>query len=420
MAKMALTPLAAATACGLGSEAALRNTFRNKAWRKLVCAEVETKSIGQGVRGYIYQSERTNICLPAIYIIVYFCIYSQSASELAFGCVIESGRFAANDSPKKMTTSKQFRRIQVLDTHTGGEPTRVVIGGGPDLGTGPIAERRAAFRDLHDAFRSAVVNEPRGSDVMVGALLCEPFDKRCAAGVIFFNNVGVLNMCGHGTIGVAVALAHLGRITPGKHRLDTPVGVVTIDNHGDNRITIENVPSFRKAANVALDIPGFGKIQGDIAWGGNWFFLCNEHDQTLTLDHLDQLTQFTWNIRRTLEQNGIAGDNGQVIDHIELIGPARDPVNNARSFVLCPGKAYDRSPCGTGTSAKLACLHADGKLKPGEVWRQESIIGSVFEGRYQLNDQGQCIPFVTGTAYVNAEATLLLDANDPFEMGIRS
>jgi 4-hydroxyproline epimerase len=309
-------------------------------------------------------------------------------------------------------------RVQVIDSHTGGEPTRVVIAGGPDLGRGTMAERRAIFRERFDSFRSAVVNEPRGSDVMVGALLCEPVDPSCAAGVIFFNNVGTLGMCGHGTIGVAVTLGHLGRIGAGTHRLETPVGVVSFDYDGINRATVENVPSYRHAKGVTVDVPGHGAVSGDVAWGGNWFFLVSDHGRELDLAHAEELTDLTWRIRLALARQGVTGRDGGEIDHVELFGPPRDPRNHSRNFVLCPGKAYDRSPCGTGTSAKLACLFADGKIKEGEVWRQESVIGSVFEG--SVRRDGECVvPRVTGSAHVTAEATLLLDPDDPFCMGIR-
>lgn len=310
--------------------------------------------------------------------------------------------------------------IRVVDSHTGGEPTRVVIEGGPDLGRGSLAEQRARFREHHDEFRSAVVNEPRGSDVMVGALLCPPSDPSCVAGVIFFNNVGVLNMCGHGTIGVAVTLAHLGRISPGKHRLETPVGVVGFELFEGNRVTIENVPSYRSIKDAVVEVAGVGAVSGDVAWGGNWFYLVHEHDQELVLSRVDRLLDLACRIRQGLERAGLTGADGGVIDHVELLGPPRDPANHGRSFVLCPGMAYDRSPCGTGTSAKLACLAADGKLRPGDVWRQESILGSVFEGEYRLDAQGRVAPRITGTAFITGEATLILDPHDPFCMGIRS
>lgn len=310
-------------------------------------------------------------------------------------------------------------RVQVVDSHTAGEPTRVIISGGPDLGRGSMAERRQRLQDSCDAFRSAVINEPRGSEVLVGAILCEPTDPSCVAGVVYFNNVGVLNMCGHGTIGVAVTLAHLGRIGVGTHRLETPVGIVGLEYHGAGRVTLENVPSYRLTAGVTVDVAGFGPVQGDVAWGGNWFFLVSRHGQELELANVDRLTDFTWRIRQALIAQGITGANGCLIDHIELFGPPRDRSAHSRNFVLCPGRAYDRSPCGTGTSAKLACLFADGKIQEGQVWRQESIIGSIFEGSVRLVE-GRIIPRITGSAHVCAEATLLFDPADPFRAGIRS
>jgi 4-hydroxyproline epimerase len=317
-------------------------------------------------------------------------------------------------------SDSKMQRVRVIDSHTGGEPTRIVISGGPDLGTDSLAVRREKFRDQHDSFRSAVVNEPRGSDVLVGALLVEPKEADCAAGVIFFNNVGPLNMCGHGTIGLAVTLAYLGKTTPGTFRIDTPVGSVGVTHHGGAKVTIANVTSYRHAAKVAVEVAGVGPVVGDIAWGGNWFFL-TPAPQSIPLDvrHVAALTDYANRVREALVRVGITGANGGEIDHIELIGPAGDPQNNARNFVLCPGGAYDRSPCGTGTSAKLACLAADNKLLPGVVWRQESILGTVFEGQYAVGANGQILPEITGEAYLTADAELLFDADDPFRMGVR-
>jgi len=317
-----------------------------------------------------------------------------------------------------MTTSRPSR-IRVIDSHTGGEPTRVVIEGGPDLGSGTLAERVACFRLEQDRFRSAVVNEPRGSDVLVGALLGPPVEPTSAASVIFFNNVGYLGMCGHGTIGVVATLAHLDRIKPGEHRIDTPVGTVEARLHESGEVSVRNVPSYRLVKEVKVEVDGHGPVTGDIAWGGNWFFLVSDHGQELSLRQADHLVNFTWRIRQALERNGITGENGALIDHIELFAPSGQPGVHSRNFVLCPGKAYDRSPCGTGTSAKLACLFADGKIKPGEVWRQESIIGSVFEGSIELIHD-KLIPTITGTAYVNADSTLILDPADPCCYGIRT
>ncbi len=311
-----------------------------------------------------------------------------------------------------------MRSIRVIDSHTGGEPTRVVVAGGPDLGAGPLADRARVFRERFDTFRSCVVNEPRGSDVLVGALLVEPHAPGCAAGVVFFNNVGTIGMCGHGTIGLVVTLAHLGRLGPGEHRIDTPVGVVTAAYHGGNRVTVRNVPSYRRTAGLAVTVEG-RTVVGDVAWGGNWFYLVRAGADAgpLAVGNVAALTAVTSAVRQAVN----ATPEGELVDHVELFGPPLDPANHSRNFVLCPGGAYDRSPCGTGTSAKLACLFADGKLKPGDVWRQESVTGSVFEGSVEAGaEPGVVIPSVTGAAFVTAEATLLAADDDPLRDGIRA
>ena len=308
------------------------------------------------------------------------------------------------------------QRLQVIDSHTGGEPTRVVVGGFPDLGDGPLAERLQNFRDNFDHYRAAIVNEPRGSDVMVGALLCEPSDPTCAAGVIFFNNVGYLGMCGHGTIGLVVTLAFMGKISAGEHRIETPVGVITAQLHESGAVTVANVPSYRLTKNARVDLPG-GPVYGDVAWGGNWFFLVKEHGLRLEIANVEELTAFAWAVRQALPQQGVTGADGAEIDHIELFAPSPNGLDS-QNFVLCPGKAYDRSPCGTGTSAKLACLHADGLLHPGQTWRQESIVGSVFAGTIELADDDKIIPHITGTAHICAESSLILDEGDLFCWGI--
>jgi 4-hydroxyproline epimerase len=368
-----------------------------------------------------------------------------------------------------------MKRIKVIDSHTGGEPTRLVVDGFPDLGSGSMAERRALLEQRHDGWRAATVLEPRGSDVVVGALLCKPVDPACAAGVIFFNNTGYLGMCGHGTIGLVASLAYLGRIGPGTHRIETPVGTVTATLHADGSVSVRNVPAWRHLHQVAVDVPGHGMVRGDVAWGGNWFFLVSEHGQRVASDNLEALTAYSVALREALSAQGITGAGGAEIDHIELFadgpplgekapsggseareaasvgarfadGPplgekapsggseAREAASvgarfadddggdgeraDSRNFVLCPGKAYDRSPCGTGTSAKIACLAADGKLAPGEVWHQASIIGSRFEASYAL-EHGQVIPTLRGRAHMSAELTLLMEEGDPFAWGIR-
>jgi 4-hydroxyproline epimerase len=320
--------------------------------------------------------------------------------------------------------NRRMHQIAVIDSHTAGEPTRVVLSGAPALRGDSLAEQRADFARHHDAFRSAVACEPRGSDTMVGALLVEPRTPGCVAGMIFFNNVGMLGMCGHGTIGVVATLAHLGRLGPGRHRLDTPVGPVETELHADGHVTVFNVASWRHASAVTLDVPGVGPVTGDVAWGGNWFFLVDATQfkpaPTLALANVEALTDLTWRIRGALTARGVTGEGGAEIDHIELFAPS--PTADSRNFVLCPGKAYDRSPCGTGTSAKLACLAADGHLAPGATWVQESVIGSRFEGRWAPaeGEAGRILPAIRGRAWITAEATLLLAHDDPFRDGIRA
>lgn len=307
--------------------------------------------------------------------------------------------------------------VEIVDSHTAGEPTRVVTAGGPDLGNGPLSERVRRWSSTLDHYRSAIVNEPRGSDVLVGALLCEPVDRTCAAGVIFFNNVGYLGMCGHGTIGVVETLRHLGRLQPGTIRLETPVGVVAATLHPDGRVSIENVPSYRHHADVVVDLPVWGRFVGDVAWAGNWFYLVHTGNALpLTLPNVDVLTDLAWQLRQRVNAGGFPE-----VDHVELFSEAQDPGGHSRNFVLCPGKAYDRSPCGTGTSAKLACLAAQGDLAPGETWVQESILGTRFEASYVWHDHERLsiIPTITGRACVNAEGRLLIDERDPFAWGIR-
>ncbi len=310
-----------------------------------------------------------------------------------------------------------FSSVQVIDSHTAGEPTRVVIEGGPDLGRGALTERLACFRERYDFFRSGVVNEPRGSDVVVGAILLEPFDRTCEAAVIYFNNVGYLGMCGHGTIGLVRTLEHMGRIGPGEHRIETPSGVVTTTLHPSGQVTVENVPAYRLHKDVSLDVPGYGVVTGDVAWGGNWFFLASIPGLSLALANVAELSKCAQAIKTALAGNGITGTNGDEIDHIELFGAAEATEANSRNFVLCPGNAYDRSPCGTGTSAKMACLYADGHLSPGKVWRQEGILGTYFDGSVSVKD-GQVIPSITGEAYVTGEAKLFFAEKDPFRWGI--
>ena len=308
-----------------------------------------------------------------------------------------------------------MKRLHVIDSHTGGEPTRLVMSGFPTLVGDTIADQLEHLRTHHDQWRRACLLEPRGNDVLVGALYCAPVTPGATCGVIFFNNAGYLGMCGHGTIGLVASLHYLGLIAPGVHTLDTPVGPVAATLHEDGSVTLRNVPAYRYRQQVPVEVPGHGVVLGDIAWGGNWFFLVSDHGQALQMDNVDALTDYTWAMLKALEAQGIHGADGALIDHIELFADA--PHADSRNFVMCPGKAYDRSPCGTGTSAKLACLAADGKLAEGEPWVQASITGSQFQGRYEWDGE-RVRPFITGRAYMTADSTLLIDEQDPFAWGI--
>ncbi|GHF01898.1 4-hydroxyproline 2-epimerase [Aliiroseovarius zhejiangensis] len=310
--------------------------------------------------------------------------------------------------------------MRVIDSHTEGEPTRVILSGGPDLGNGSLADRARRLCDEHGWIHTGVLAEPRGHDAMVGALLVPPADPTCVTGVIYFNTVGNLGMCGHATIGLVATLAHLGQIGPGTHRIETPVGVVTAQLLDTNTVRVTNVESYRLHAGVTVEVDGLGPITGDVAWGGNWFFLTDFHQIDLTMDNIPALTDAADRIRTALQRDGITGTDGAEIDHVELLGPARSSTADGRSFVLCPGMAYDRSPCGTGCSAKLACLAADGSLAAGATWRQESVIGSTYDCTYVDQSPDRIVATIQGRAFVTAEATLIFTADDPFRTGIRA
>ena len=302
--------------------------------------------------------------------------------------------------------------VPFVDSHTAGEPTRVILEAPFDLGAGSLSERREIFASRYDSYRRAFCTEPRAGDTTVGALLVPPSDPTCSAGVIFFNNVGYLSMCGHGTIGLIRTLQYLGRLEPGVHRIDTPVGVVAATLHPDGRVSVENVASYRVEKDFVLPVDRLGKVTGDIAWGGNWFFLIENHGLEIGLQNHAALMEYCGRVKEALA----GGPKTEKIDHIELFGSSQ--VADSRNFVLCPGGAYDRSPCGTGTSAKVACLSSDGKLSPGQIWRQESVIGTIFEAGYHLDAAGSIIPTITGSAFVNAKGDIVFDERDPFQFGI--
>ena len=306
--------------------------------------------------------------------------------------------------------------MRVIDSHTAGQPTRVIVEGGPDLGSNSLAERRDRLRSHFDRFRSAVVGEPRGSDTLVGAILCKPSDPSCAAGVIFFDNAGYMDMSGHAMIGLAVTLEYLGRIGTGASRVETPVGVVTADIHPIGDISIQNVPSFRHAKDVSVTSNG-STFVGDVAWGGSWCFLVNDHREELSVGNVERLTEVARLIRRALARDKITGPHGEEITDIALFGPPQRRDANSKDFVLRSGKSYRRSPGGTATSAKLACLYADGMLAEGQMWRQESIIGTIFDGSVKVVD-GAILPIIRSTAHVTAESMLIVDERDPFCWGL--
>jgi proline racemase/4-hydroxyproline epimerase len=302
--------------------------------------------------------------------------------------------------------------MHVIDSHTGGEPTRVILSGGPDLGSGPLADRARRLAEDHRDFIRAVAAEPRGQVAMVCALLVEPTDPGCAAGVIYFDAAEVLGMCGHGTIGLVVTLAHMGRIAPGNHRIDTPVGPVGVVLHDPHTVTVTNVESRRITAGLTVDVDGLGAVTGDVAYGGNLFYIVDPSPLPVSTDNIRALTDAGIAVRAAVQAAGAS------IDHVIFHGPAPSETDHGRSFVLCPDDAYDRSPCGTGCSARLACLAADGKLAAGTEIVQHSVIGSSYRLSYAAGPNGGVIPKVTGQAHVMAEARLIFDPADPFRDGI--
>ncbi len=281
-----------------------------------------------------------------------------------------------------------------------------------------MAERRDDLRANADHLRRAVVCEPRGHAAIVGALLTPPVSAGATAGVVFFNNGTYLGMCGHGLIGVVRTLAFMGRITPGEVRFDTPVGSVRAELADNGDITIENVPALLHARDVRVDVPGYGVVTGDVAWGGNWFFITHDDQVAVTMNKVEDLMAFTRAIQSAINVQGIGGSDGAAIDHIEISAAPWRADADSRNFVLCSGGEYDRSPCGTGTSAMMAARHARGELALGEPWRQEGIAGGLFTGWLTTNDTGELIPHVRGRAYITGESTLHLDESDPFRFGI--
>ncbi|MEM7245526.1 MAG: proline racemase family protein [Acidobacteriota bacterium] len=308
-------------------------------------------------------------------------------------------------------------RLEVVDSHTEGEPTRVVIDGWPELASTTMKDRRREMAESHGELMRGVVAEPRGHEAVVAALLTEPVSEGAAAGVVFFNNVGPLWMCGHGLIGVVETLAWLGRLPEGEVVIDTAVGPVGARRLDDGSVRFENVPARAERLDLELEVDGVGRLRGDLAWGGNWFFLTTVPGLELVPSELPRLLEVSAAIRRALDDLRPLGDEG-VVDHVELVSASPDSEVNARNFVLCPGGEWDRSPCGTGTSAKLAVLHARGELALGESWVQESLVGGRFVGRLDEDADGRLIPTLQGRAHVVARSTLCFSPEDPFRHGL--
>ena len=313
----------------------------------------------------------------------------------------------------------RIREIEVVDSHTGGEPTRVVLSGWPEVMGQTMEERRSYMRDHHDFLRQAVICEPRGHDAIVGALLLPPVNAGSACGVVFFNDVGYLGMCGHAMIGAVETLRYLNRISGNSVTLDTPAGSVEAHFDREGTITIANVESYLYKKDVTVEVPGYGAVTGDVGYGGNWFFMASSFKAELSMERLEDLMRATKAMRQALAKAGITGPDGEVVDHIELYGPAENPKAHSKNFVLCPGNAYDRAPCGTGTSAKMAAMVAKGKFKPGDVWIQESITGSLYEGYVEVRD-GKIFPFIKSRAHVVSHGKQVFNNTDPFCWGIPS
>ncbi|MEM8945285.1 MAG: proline racemase family protein [Planctomycetota bacterium] len=306
--------------------------------------------------------------------------------------------------------------MRVIDSHTGGEPTRVVVAGMPDIPGDTAAEKRTNLEKQADWIRTSLTLEPRGAPWMVGAAIFQPANPDSEATVVFFNNRGYLGMCGHGLIGVVATLAYLGRISVGEHHFETPAGDVMAQLHPDDSVSLANVPSYRYREGVEFDVPNFGTVQGDIAYGGNWFFLT--HVETWQSWTTERLCEYASRILETLSTLKICGAEQAEIDHVEISGPPTDPNKaHSRNFVLCPGQQYDRSPCGTGTSAKVACLASAGELSPGEIYRQESVTGSIFNASFQMQGK-KLIPEIRGHANILADVKIVFEESDCRRYGL--
>ena len=327
--------------------------------------------------------------------------------------------------------------IQAVDSHTAGEPTRIVTGGLPPLAGASMAEKRTILQRDHDGLRRALVLEPRGHDAIVLAYLLPPCTPGAHLGVVFANDAGYLGMCGHGAIGVAtvaVAMGMVAAVEPVTEVvLDTPAGVVpcrvAVAGGKVKSVTITNVPSFLFAQRVVVPVHGFGKVAADIAYGDNWFAFVEADQLGLMVEktHLPVLMQAATAVREALVREGVRGrhperSGDEIVDHVKLFAPLAGDEPGARALTLCPGAAYDRSPCGTGTSAKLAVLHAKGELEIGAWFRSQSVLATEFRARVvretRVGPHPAIVPEVTGSAWITGFPTFVLDPEDPCRFGI--
>lgn len=308
-------------------------------------------------------------------------------------------------------------KIQVIDSHTGGEPTRVITGGW-DFPTHEVVELRRWIQNSQMEICHGILAEPRGSSAWVGAALVPAQNPKNLCGVVYFNTRATLGMCGHGTIGLVETLRHLGRYQSGSATIETPAGEVQIEGHEDGSVELRNVAAYVYRENVSVNVPTIGVVTGDIAWGGNWFFLVTSETPDVKYENREVLLDFTRKTMQALFDQGIRGKDSGEIDHVEVFGPSTLVNGDSKNFVLCPSGDYDRSPCGTGTSAKLAWLYSKGKLREGELWVQESITGSAFVGSVEIFD-GQIRPRIRGAASIMGEGTLYFKEDDLFRWGIR-
>jgi 4-hydroxyproline epimerase len=322
-----------------------------------------------------------------------------------------------------------------IDAHTCGNPVRVVAGGGPPLNGATMSERRQDFIARYDWIRTGLMFEPRGHDVMSGSILYEPMRDDCDAAILFIETSGCLPMCGHGTIGTVTVLIEEGLVTPkreGRLVLEVPAGIVEAEYRRDNldnvvEVRIRNIPSFLYRSGIDVDVEGFGRVVFDVAYGGNFYAIIEPQASYPGLDAISafDIQRLSPIIRRLInDKYSLVHPDDPTISglrHILWAGQPHHPEAHARNAVFYGEKAIDRSPCGTGTSARMAQKAARGELKVGDDFVHESIIGSLFHGRVEASAKvgpfDAIVPSVAGQAWITGHNTIFLDERDPFVKG---